>query len=104
MVRRIVLAMAFVAALAVVGVGAAEKASAHGPYFGTPVGYGYGGYGGYGIVPTGGYHTAALRMGGYVPLEYYNGYYGGYPYGLRGNIGPVGGYYGGSSNTIIIGF
>jgi hypothetical protein len=101
-----VLAMAFVAALGVVGEGLIEDASAQGPYFGRRAGVavgGFGGYGGYGgfVYPqVGGYQAAAIRMGAYPPV-YYNGYYG-YP-----NVGPAypynnGGYYGGGNNNVIV--
>ncbi len=68
MIRRIVLALTFVAALGAAGVGPASKAEAHGG----GCGYGnyFGNYGGYG----GGYG------GGYAAYNGYRGvYYGGYP-------------------------
>lgn len=108
MIRGIVLATAFVTALGVASFVETREARAQWGRGAGPVysGYGYGGYGNIGVFPTGGYQAAAIRMGTYTPDYFYNNnsYYGGYPYGLGGNVGPVGGVYGGSSNTIIIGF
>jgi hypothetical protein len=106
MVRRIVLAIAFVAAFGVVSVGMSKEASAHGPYGprgGISLG-GYTGYSNFGMYQSG-YQSAAIRMGSYTPV-YNNGFYG-YP-----NVGPAyyynnGGYYGGGygvNNVIVIGF
>jgi hypothetical protein len=100
-----VLAIAVAAAMSVVGVGGSKEAQAQWGR-GVPGNFRYGGgYNQFYAQPVGGYQAAAIRLGAYAPDYFYNPYYyGGYPYGLGGNIGPVGGVYGGSSNTIIIGF
>jgi hypothetical protein len=91
MMKRILLALTFVAALGAASVGVSDKAQAQPGCFGPPYGgFGYGA--GYGIVGTGGgYANAAFYRGAYGPVfapvvpvvpsygvgPYYPGIYGG---------------------------
>jgi hypothetical protein len=101
MFRRICLALAFVTAFGVTGIGTTDRANAHGGYYGPARGWNGPGFGGFN---QGGYAAAAVRMGAYTPA-YHGAYnYGpyGYPVGYGGGV-PVGVNYG-NSNVIIIGF
>ena len=80
MIRRILLAISFVAALGVAGFAATDSADAHGHRHGH--GHGHGGYRGYyGAYYGGGYgYYPHVYRASYYPPTYYGGrlYYGGY--------------------------
>ena len=75
MIRRMLLAISFVAALGVAGFGISTTAEAHGCRRG---GYGYGGYYGAYYAPSYGVYPNVYRSSYYPPVYYGPTLYGGY--------------------------